>query len=756
MTIQAIKGFCFLIFFSISVFGAQAQKKNRPKIGVVLSGGGAKGLSHVGFLKALEEAGIVPDYITGTSMGAIVGALYSIGYTVEQIEEIARQINWKTTLSNDIRLDRVAYEEKEYFGRYLTELTFKKGKLYLPSAIIEGQNLQLLLSRLTLPAHNISSFDSLPIPFACVGADIENGEPVTLNKGNLANALRATMAIPTIFTPVERDGRILVDGGLIRNFPAEEVKNLGADIILGSYVGGKFKSRDNLNTFADILKQSAFVTSIFDYRNQSKLCDFLVEPDLTGYGPSDFESFDSISSRGYIATLPYLHELKALADTVYRNAPPKERTPLKIQKEFRLNRIEVYNNKQVSKKFILGKLRLKESRIYSIEQIEKQIDKAYGSQLFKSVTYSITGDSISGHTLNIKVKEKPSTRLKFAVHYDTETNAGITLNLTSRNKIFSESRLVFELDVATQPRANLQYLKYIGKRHLWAFMGGAKWIRQTKFPLFNLADQEALFNAHYLDFYAGGQTTFSSSFTLGAQLERSIQTYTPVVNADSILKGVSVFNLSMNYFWKIDSRNHPFFPTKGILLDAHFIQRFGAKQKIDLLSRIENTGDDFEERAPSYNSIQARINQFFPLTKWLTISYNGFLGENFTTDPAISDFYFFGGHHPISPNSIPFHGGDPYRFIAEDLLLVGGAARIEFMKNLYFTSTLNIGDAEIPARIKNKEIEKIIYRGKQFNQVIGGSLEIAYMTPFGPIRLAASRHSQSAKTNLYFGVGFNF
>lgn len=209
----------FLLPFHFSLGQEQAS---RPKIGLVLSGGGAKGLAHIGVLRAMEKAGLTPDYITGTSMGSIVGALYAIGYSSDDIEEIVAKLDWDAVLSNKITLNQITFEEKAYYGRYVAELPVKGINVGLPRGLIEGQKLSDYLSRLTRSAHDIEDFSDLPIPFACVAADIATGEPVVLNKGSLPEAIRASMAIPTLFTPVEIDGRLLVDGGLIRNFPVQE------------------------------------------------------------------------------------------------------------------------------------------------------------------------------------------------------------------------------------------------------------------------------------------------------------------------------------------------------------------------------------------------------------------------------------------------------------------------------------------------------------------------------------------------------
>lgn len=749
-----------LIFSLLTLFffNSYCQEQKAPKIGVVLSGGGAKGFSHIGFLRAIEEAGIKPDYITGTSMGAIIGALYSIGYTPDQIEKLAREIDWSTILGNNIRLDQVAFEEKPFFGRYLTELTVKNKKVYLPTALIEGQNLQLLLSKLTQPVHHISCFDSLPIPFACVAADIESGEPILLDGGNLAKALRASMAIPTVFTPVEIEGRFLVDGGLIRNFPVEEVKNMGADIIFGSYVGGKFKSRNDLNNFTDILKQSAFITSIFDSRNQAKYCDVYIEPNLDGYSVADFDQSDSIASRGYLSTQPYIHLMKQYADSAYQNRSPRVVPEPIIQDTFLFNEVLVHGNKHISDRLIKGRLQLKPEKTYTVSKIEERINKAYGTQYFDRITYAITPHDSASKTLNIYVKEKPKTKLKLALHYDTETNAGLLLNFTSRNFLFTNSKFIFEFDFATQPRLNLQYLKYIGKRQLWVATAGGTWVRQTDIPILNTEEEEALFNGNHVRLYLGAQTAFSSNFTLGAQLERNLYRFSPRVNADSLINDFTEFSYAMRYYWRFNSTDHLYFPTKGLALSASFIQRINNEQDIDFFTdRIAGSvEDEFTEQVAAYNSLTIEMTQHFTFFKRLTLSYFGFLHENFSESTFLDGTVLFGGVNPIFTNSVRFYGDQPNSFLAEELLIVGGSARMKLTHQLYATAILNYADTRIPAELKNEDVEPIQLGKKTFENVLGGGLELSYDSFIGPVRFAAMQHNHTGKIRFYFGLGYKF
>ena len=209
-------------FFVITLVGISlnTSAQSRPKIGLVLSGGGAKGIAHIRVLQALDSLGIVPDFIAGTSMGSVVGGLYAAGYTGNEIDSIAKTLDWQQLMSNSVSLDEINIEEKDEFGRYIYELPMSGFKPKLPLGLIEGQHIEELLSRLFFHVNGISNFQQLPTPFLCVASDIVKGEPVVLNRGSLPQAIRASMSIPSVFAPVRIDNRLLVDGGVFNNPPS--------------------------------------------------------------------------------------------------------------------------------------------------------------------------------------------------------------------------------------------------------------------------------------------------------------------------------------------------------------------------------------------------------------------------------------------------------------------------------------------------------------------------------------------------------
>ena len=279
---------------------AQGESGERPKIAYVLSGGGAKGMAHVGVLKVLEEVGLQPDYITGTSMGSIMGGLYSIGYSAEEIGHIIETVDWGTVLTNEIPANQVIIRRKDDYSKFIMEMPVYNGKPELPSGLIEGQKLSELFSNLTWRQAGVNDFNEFPTPFVCIGTDILKGGKVEMNSGDLSSAMRASMAIPSVFTPVIRDSsHILVDGGVVRNFPVQEAIDMGADIVIGVYVG--FDSQmepEQLRSLTSIMTRTSLLSGAADVQSQVPLVDLLITPDLTGFTPSSFTSGVEIMNRG--------------------------------------------------------------------------------------------------------------------------------------------------------------------------------------------------------------------------------------------------------------------------------------------------------------------------------------------------------------------------------------------------------------------------------------------------------------------------
>ncbi len=346
-----------------------AQPGPRKKVGVVLSGGGAKGMAHIGALKVIEEAGIPIDYVVGTSMGSIIGGLYSIGYTPEQMDSMVRRQDWSFLLSDKIPRSEQNMAEREASEKYVFSLPFgKNAKTQAVGGLIKGQNLANLFSELTVGYHDSIDFNKLPIPFACVSENIVNGNEVNFHKGVLATAMRASMAIPGVFTPVRLDSMVLVDGGVVNNYPVNVARAMGADIIIGVDVQNDLKPANELNSTGSILGQLINLMGLELYKKNLKETDTYIKVDVEGYSAASFtpSAVDTLIRRGEEAALAQKNSLIKLKqelglDSTYMPKPLPS-YPYSPNRKVYIKEITFDGLDEKDKRWLLKRCDLKEDR----------------------------------------------------------------------------------------------------------------------------------------------------------------------------------------------------------------------------------------------------------------------------------------------------------------------------------------------------------------------------------------------------------
>lgn len=312
---------CLLLAFicGISIPPVRAQQPTQPKrrktIGLVLSGGGARGFAHIGVLKVLEENHIPVDYVAGASMGGLVGAMYAMGKTPAEMEALVGSLDWPALLQASTTSENLSFRRKEDRRNIPAPITLKGriNDLNLPNALNSGHEAGLLFDRVALPYAQVRDFHQLPIPFACVGTDMVNGESVTLDKGSLSQSLRATMSVPGVFAPVEIDGRILSDGGLVNNIPTNVVKAMNADIVLVVNIETQLAGRESLNSILGVLAQTINIASADNSRRSLQQADIIIRPDLGKFANTDFSEAKAIIELGYQGALSKVDLLKSLA-----------------------------------------------------------------------------------------------------------------------------------------------------------------------------------------------------------------------------------------------------------------------------------------------------------------------------------------------------------------------------------------------------------------------------------------------------------
>jgi len=395
---------------------AQEPGVERPKIGLVLAGGGARGASHIGVLKVLERERIPIDYVAGTSMGSIVGGMYAAGMSPAEIERQMVAVDWDGVFHDKVDREDRSFRRKTDDRLWLlgAKPGFSEGKLKLPPGLVQGQKIGLLLTSLTLPVAEIESFDDLPIPFRAIAADIQTGEKVVLDSGSLAKAIRASMAVPAALAPVPWDGRRLVDGGIVSNLPVEVVKDMGADIIIAVDLGQPLSEHELGESLLSIVDQ---LTAIMVRENVERELamlqdsDVLILPDMGDITSAAFDRVAEAIPPGVIAAELKLDDLRKLSvnETEYAahvGARRKPRNDLPIIEFVRFD-----NTTGVSDEFLLGRLRSTMAGDPVIgqpldpERIEKAVDELYALDIFAHIGYELVEDE-GRYGLQVKAIEK--------------------------------------------------------------------------------------------------------------------------------------------------------------------------------------------------------------------------------------------------------------------------------------------------------------------------------------------------------------
>ncbi len=453
--------FCLLSFVFCQTTTAQqvTDSLTRPRVGVVLSGGGAKGFAHIGALKVIEEAGLPIDYIAGTSMGGIIGGLYAIGYSPETMIQLIKEQNWNAIMSDAIPQKYISINDKILDRHYLATFPFRDKKIQMKSSIYDGGMINLLLARLTSPAYKIRDFNELSVPFLCVATDIENAEAYEMTKGNLQRSIRASMSIPFYFSPIEINGRLLIDGGLRNNFPVPNVREKGVDIIIGVDVQRNFHKKEEINSMAIIMDQIIAMSDIDAYTRAKENTDIYIKPDLAKYGMMDFNSYDTIVALGEIEARKYMPQLKRLADSIKNIQDYKIERPNVVPLDsIYIVALKINGVKEENANFIKKSIGKSYPSKMAIRDIENSIMSISATGYYSDIWYNLT-PATKGATLVIHCKEKEEETVSIAAHYDTDYGIGILTNITLKNilKFPKRSTISADLNIAEDPYFKLRF-----------------------------------------------------------------------------------------------------------------------------------------------------------------------------------------------------------------------------------------------------------------------------------------------------------
>jgi NTE family protein len=431
--------FSAIVLISLSA-GALAQTENsaRPKVGLVLSGGGARGAAHVGVIKVLDEMRIPVDYIAGTSMGAIVGGLYASGLSAAELEQIIQDADWSKLLSDEPpRAQRTYRRKADDFGFLVDfDVGVRKDGLVTPQGIVQGQNLTVALRRWLLPVATVTDFDRLPIPFRAVATDLLNGGEVVLKAGDLATAIRASMSVPGVFKPVRLDGKVLVDGGIADNLPVGVAKAMGAEALIVVNVGSPLLEEADLNSPLKIANQMNTILITARTEEQKRLMapeDVLITPELGRMNAQAFEQSVDAMQLGEMMARQSASELQRFSlppaeYAAHRQALLGARPGSPV-----IDRVAVYNESRLSAKALLERLSDQRGAPLDAGQLETDIADIYGFNTFETVDYTIVEDA-GEHELVIQSNAKSwgPNYLRFGINLEDDFDGNSSYNVAAR------------------------------------------------------------------------------------------------------------------------------------------------------------------------------------------------------------------------------------------------------------------------------------------------------------------------------------
>lgn len=694
-----------------------------PHIGLALSGGGARGLAHLGVLRALERAGVHIDAIAGTSMGSLVGGLYASGYSAAELEHLAREIDWLALLDDTPDVAPMEPYAPVRGNSTLLSLPMHHGRIGLPSGVIAGQHVAELFARLTWPVRSVRDFRRLPIPFRAIGTDLSTGDAVVLDSGSLAGAMRASMSLPSVFEPVEWNGRVVIDGGLSRNLPAQDVRALGADVVICSDVSEPLVDARELLTIVDVLNQAVSFHGSQSTLEERRRCDIYIRPELAGLGYLSFDRTDEWIARGDSATRAVAEQLQQLVAAAGGPAAAPRGIPASRRREpVLLKGTRILAPTPEARDFVAATLDLHSPPIVDPERMKHATAPVYASGLFETVTYSVI-DTDSGAVAVITAQGENADRVDFGFRFDDRYNAALLFNATMRHLFGFASTGRLSLRLGEQTRVALDVLRARTIRSHWVLGMAASYVGTP------------------LDFYEGSRRSTEvtlrmtdATVTAGAAIGGGgggIQLKAENAHASAAISTVDssqqrTFASAAALLWW-NSMDRPSFPTSGVTLQA----------------RYERAGGG----GPSFSRRYAGVTAAVPLSGRLSVSAHATAGAT-TPDSTVplSYRFYLGSLTPsavLSEAQVPFAGLHVQERNGLAVAAAGVSAQWEALPNVFVGLHGDVGN--VAARVRDAIDSRIV----------GSGLSLGTRTLAGPLEIRVHGRSFSTAV-LEFNAGHVF
>lgn len=752
-------------------------RRERPAVALVLSGGGAKGAAHVGAIRYIEQMGIPVDMVLGTSMGGLVGGLYSVGYSPDDLDELLSSLDWSLILSDKIPQEFISYQQKKYKEKYILSIPFfypkdnslinnrsedmfpeDDGHLHLgandefadktlkqnlfgslPSGYIFGHNVNNVFSSLTVGYQDDIDFADLPIPFFCVAAEMVSGKAKLWHSGKINTALRSTMSIPGIFAPVRMDGMILVDGGMRNNYPTDIAKAMGADIVIGVELSDDDMTYSDINNIADMAWQVVDILGRESFEKNVDIPDVTIKPELDGFNMMSFDSgsISTIIDRGYEAAVAVTDELAALKErlgpdvTEYHNQPAIniENVPVVVSCVL----IDGVNHEEMD--YLLGKIDIQPYELVTKSDIEEAVATIYATRSFDYVNYELLKDG-DAYLLNIKCKKGPVHQVGVGARFDSETMVSAIANLGFNVHRVEGSALDITAKVATNPYLDVLYT-----------------YRFPKLPTFNLDVSGGYTEVNLNDFGPASRINFSyrrmteklyfsdlnwKKANLQIGIRNDYFNVTSLLAESFIPEEYDVKNLKNDFVTAYlnalsDNYDDGYFPSRG--------HRLGLSYNYVLGSDRQGTGGQ--------HILSLEAQKVFNFGKSLAFipSFRSrmIVGEN--TPFALMNLAGGSMAGRYLDQQIPFIGVSYATPLEGKMLMAGADFRIHLSSNNYLSLKANV------AKDSDDFDLNLLWKGYF---LFGCGIEYAYDSILGPIKADLHWSNLTESVGFYLSMGFDF
>ena len=750
-------------------------RKYRPTVALVLSGGGAKGTAHVGVIKRIEELGIPVDMVLGTSMGGLVGGLYALGYTTEQMDTIVRNMDWNWALSDKLSREYISYSDMKYKEKYLISIPFFYDKDYfrmkvqdenrfdpvhkhdilhigadnedgadflkknllgsLPSGYIYGQNVSNLISSLTVGYQDPMDFGDLPVPFVCVAADMVSGKAKIWHSGKINDAMRSTMSIPGIFAPVRVDGMVLVDGGLRDNYPTALAREMGADIIIGVDLSDVRRTYMDVNNIGDIIGQGIDMLGRDAFEKNVNIPDVKIRPELKEFNMMSFNarSVDTIMVRGYEAAVAQDSLLREVAEkTTVGYLSPRKKAAYGFKTDsLVIAEVEVTGVLPQEKELLKDKLDLKFGQKISKADLDHIVARIFGTQAYDYVTYELQGDS-EPFRLVLNCRKGPIHQLGLGVRADTEEIVSVLFNLGFNVHNLYGHMWDLTAKISANPYVQLHWSYDLPDMPTVNAMASVRW---TDLNMLNFGN-----NRLSLSYLSTKQEVWLSNIKwrqldIKGGLRNEIFDIRNIKSSQII--GDYDFDQLSNDFVSVflDARTDTFddgyFPSRGINAGLSYDWTFAG----------------FPSKVHNFHTLQMDAKVVAPVFERLafipSFNFRFLLGK----DIPVAYFNAVGGSLPgrYMDQQMAFLGVTNLSAMKNFLTVYRADLRYTLAKNHYLTATLNYArDCD--------DFREYAYGPGYF----GAALEYSFDTIFGPLSANIHWSDITHKVGFYLSAGYSF